>query len=216
MKRLIAAGLLAAACCCAAVAAAQAATVGGVYYGTIDNTSDPAFPYLSLGDHYRIQFAYDTTVPDGFPDPAQGYYPGAVSGRIDFDNGYNVTFTGGDFYTGNDVDPGDSDYLNFGSGAALTSNFPTGLYTLGGFSVTLVDFSRTVLDSDALPSAYLSAALFDIGPGGFDIGFPGIGRPGVGLTGTLTSTPIPAALPLFATALGGMGWLGWRRKRTAA
>ena len=73
-----------------------------------------------------------------------------------------------------------------------------------------------MLDSDALPSAYLSAALFDIGPGGFDIGFPGIGRPGVGLTGTLTSTPIPAALPLFATALGGMGWLGWRRKRTAA
>jgi hypothetical protein len=26
-------------------------------------------------------------------------------------------------------------------------------------------------------------------------------------------TPLPAALPLFATGLGGLGLLGWRRKR---
>jgi len=40
-----------------------------------------------------------------------------------------------------------------------------------------------------------------------------------GLSGTFTSvaaTPIPAALPLFATALGMMGFFGWRRKSTAA
>ena len=29
------------------------------------------------------------------------------------------------------------------------------------------------------------------------------------------TTPLPAALPLFATALGGLGLLGWRRKRKA-
>ena len=29
-------------------------------------------------------------------------------------------------------------------------------------------------------------------------------------------TPIPAALPLFATGLGALGSLGWRRKRKAA
>ena len=29
------------------------------------------------------------------------------------------------------------------------------------------------------------------------------------------TTPIPAALPLFATGLGGLGLLGWRRKRKA-
>ncbi|PWT85504.1 MAG: hypothetical protein C5B58_02975 [Acidobacteria bacterium] len=31
--------------------------------------------------------------------------------------------------------------------------------------------------------------------------------------GTWTTTPLPAALPLFATALGGLGLLSWRRKR---
>jgi hypothetical protein len=30
-----------------------------------------------------------------------------------------------------------------------------------------------------------------------------------------TTTPLPAALPLFATGLGGLGLLGWRRRRKA-
>jgi hypothetical protein len=34
--------------------------------------------------------------------------------------------------------------------------------------------------------------------------------------GAPTVTPLPAALPLFATGLGAMGLLGWRRKRKAA
>jgi hypothetical protein len=29
------------------------------------------------------------------------------------------------------------------------------------------------------------------------------------------ATPVPAALPLFATGLGALGLLGWRRKRKA-
>jgi hypothetical protein len=32
---------------------------------------------------------------------------------------------------------------------------------------------------------------------------------------TVSSTPLPAALPLLATGLGAMGLLGWRRKRKA-
>jgi hypothetical protein len=31
-----------------------------------------------------------------------------------------------------------------------------------------------------------------------------------------SATPLPAALPLFATGLGGLGLLGWRRKRKNA
>jgi hypothetical protein len=37
-----------------------------------------------------------------------------------------------------------------------------------------------------------------------------------GTVNAVTTTPIPAALPLLATALGGMGFMGWRRKRQQA
>jgi len=30
------------------------------------------------------------------------------------------------------------------------------------------------------------------------------------------TTPIPAALPLFLSALGGLGYFGWRRRKSAA
>ena len=41
-----------------------------------------------------------------------------------------------------------------------------------------------------------------------------------GLSGSITytytpATPLPAALPLFASGIGGLGLLGWRRKRKA-
>ena len=42
---------------------------------------------------------------------------------------------------------------------------------------------------------------------------------GVDRSGTFTAvipTPIPGALPLFATGLGALGLLGWRRKRKNA
>jgi hypothetical protein len=46
---------------------------------------------------------------------------------------------------------------------------------------------------------------------GFDVGY----NAGVSINGTIGTTPLPAALPLFATGLGALGLLGWRRKRKA-
>ncbi len=33
---------------------------------------------------------------------------------------------------------------------------------------------------------------------------------------TVTAVPLPAALPLFLSALAGLGLMGWRRKRATA
>ena len=43
----------------------------------------------------------------------------------------------------------------------------------------------------------------------------GCGFPGGEIRGELASVPLPAALPLFATGLGALGLLSWRRKRRA-
>jgi hypothetical protein len=58
----------------------------------------------------------------------------------------------------------------------------------------------------------LNGALFEEATGplvGFDAAQVGT------WTVTETVTPLPAALPLFATGIGGLGFLGWRRKRKA-
>jgi hypothetical protein len=44
-----------------------------------------------------------------------------------------------------------------------------------------------------------------------------VGTAGPGLwSPTISAVPLPAALPLFATGLGALGLLGWRRKRKLA
>ena len=40
-------------------------------------------------------------------------------------------------------------------------------------------------------------------------------NPGGEIRGQLNAVPLPGALPLFATGLGALGLLGWRRKRKA-
>jgi hypothetical protein len=40
-------------------------------------------------------------------------------------------------------------------------------------------------------------------------------NPGGNWTSVVSATPLPAALPLFASGLGALGMLGWRRKRKA-
>jgi hypothetical protein len=49
-----------------------------------------------------------------------------------------------------------------------------------------------------------------ITPGGL-----GDTEPMAKIMGTETATPLPATLPLFATGIGALGLLGWRRKWTA-
>ena len=41
-------------------------------------------------------------------------------------------------------------------------------------------------------------------------------NPGGEIRAFLVPTPLPSAFPLFATGLGALGLLGWRRKKTAA
>jgi hypothetical protein len=47
-----------------------------------------------------------------------------------------------------------------------------------------------------------------------DLGYSIITSPGIG-NSLASATPLPAALPLFATGLGSLGLLGWRRKKKA-
>jgi hypothetical protein len=88
--------------------------------------------------------------------------------------------------------------------------------TLSGFQATVTDLSA--------PSTvnWFALALFGTDDG--NCGFNCVLTPqsptwNPGFEGSavvaVAATPVPATLPLLASALGGLGWIGWRRKRAA-
>jgi len=77
------------------------------------------------------------------------------------------------------------------------SGFPTSVYTALALSA-----------SDCPAASCTSYAAFFV-PGGFH-GYLNFGSL------TVAATPIPAALPLLVSALGGLGFVGWRRKKAEA
>jgi hypothetical protein len=88
---------------------------------------------------------------------------------------------------------------------------PDALYTV---TMNLVVQAYSV-DAPQSISAYLDP-FFSIDPSNLDAqDYSLVFSPGVD-NELVSSTPLPAALPLFAAGLGGLGLLGWRRKRRAS
>jgi hypothetical protein len=116
---------------------------------------------------------------------------------------------------------------NFGDVSFDTAS-STGNLTFG--DAEFGTFTSTAITSDLVGRSLIVLASGDWTPGMFS-GFSGLtGRFPSDITialtqsssgsiisgsGTFSAVPLPAALPLFATGLGGLGLLGWRRKRRA-
>jgi hypothetical protein len=126
--------------------------------------------------------------------------------------------------------------VNIASGAFVvgvncnpcTNENPTGSFT-ESFSVNGSATQNFVIDWSWLSTGPTDFLALSINQGVLDIGgyiatlhITPMNLSGSGgsvpfsLTADLVATPIPAALPLFASALGAMGLLGWRRKRKGA
>jgi hypothetical protein len=131
------------------------------------------------------------------------------SGRVDIlDAGGSVS----DQLAFVDTTTGSTTTCEPGSGAAICANELI-FYSFDSLG-TLADVgSRTIsVITPALPPTENANGTFEFFAGGCPAGAPNCNN----YIGTSAGTvPIPAALPLFATGLGGLGLLGWRRKRKA-
>jgi hypothetical protein len=115
----------------------------------------------------------------------------------------NIVFVGGD-YNGSIFDS----LTTVPSGQLRLADWGIPLVTgqLFSLSFTLADLSMASFVAHGSETVY-SAACFITG---FVCGSREIVA---GTINAVATTPIPAALPLLMTALGGMGFMGWRRKR---
>jgi hypothetical protein len=100
--------------------------------------------------------------------------------------------------------------LSYGLGSSGT------WYTLSSGPLTATDFGLY------LTGGYNTAPDYAMNPNfsqDFELGYLLLGQSGPtsaafdNLNFAVTATPLPATLPLFATGLGAMGLLGWRRRR---
>jgi hypothetical protein len=101
-----------------------------------------------------------------------------------------------------------------GIGGSYTGTFQLFADTSGG----TIHLDLTDLIGSGVLAGYAGSGTAD-GTVAFTPILPPIGFDGtfdVTVNATLSNTPLPSALPLFASGLGVMGLLGWRRKRKAA
>jgi hypothetical protein len=190
---------------------ASAGTVTGTYVGTVTGVGPPVDSRIAVNDPFSITFSYDDATPDSQPgDPTFGEY-------------YSTTMTAsgtiGSFAFSAGGGSNDSIGIVTGPGTyhfGLNLQEPIAGDSIGGFSLGNINVDLTstsqLLPTDALPSSYLAASLFHDGTFTLDfiqdVFFSQV-------TGPLTvaATPIPAALPLFMSALGGIGLVCWRTRR---
>jgi hypothetical protein len=164
-----------------------------------------------------------------------GGTPSFTGTSLDTSTAFNF---GGGLYIVNQIGAGDQSTLalsntvsltnfSYGSGNAgtLTSDLiKTWTTAAGTFTETLTSFIANRATPNAL-TLVLAGTL--LGPGGIDqpafaiLNANEVGGPGNAVDWSLTNTstlvsttPLPAALPLFASVgLGALGLIGWRRKR---
>jgi hypothetical protein len=194
------------------VSAAHAATMDLLVTGKVTVVGGGAISPLAVDDIVTFHLAYTTPSPDTDPSPDHGSYTPFSSFESSF-NGQTYTSAADTTF---DVTNGVSDEIqirNFGGPGATNGIFSVDV----GFS----DPTGTALNGDSLPTDLLTLQSMN-GMFRFFLVPPLTGGPPLPaiITGQITSiaavatTPIPAALPLLASALGGLGFMGWRRRRS--
>lgn len=106
--------------------------------------------------------------------------------------------------------------------ADVNNTVPTSAYTVNG--VTGLNLNGSTNDNSpleqginyAIDSVLISDGTLTIDSGSLPSGFLASGLAGLQLTPDDLTTPLPPALPLFATGLGCLGFLGRRRKKAQA
>ena len=131
--------------------------------------------------------------------------------------------------------------IGLADGDSVAAGNQVASYTVGGVDVTTllntvmeatqgasgqenyyqIDLPSSVFSLLALGNPTVSLTLQGPGHGVLgDTTFNGAGLDfstiTINTSGTVSSVPLPSALPLFATGLSALGLLGWRRKRKAA
>jgi hypothetical protein len=200
---------------------ASAATITATYAGTVETSFDSAgvfgTPGADLaGADYSLVFTIDDTVGSYstfngiISDPliSGDQILSGVTAALTI-NGHSLAFTGSNPAGNYDIVAGKP-----GFGAIVhQAESPAGVITAGLQTTNPgLEFPTSVYTAVALSSCPTGSCVAGIS---FSLSSGFFGRLNFGSL-TVAATPIPAALPLLISALGGLGFVGWRRRNLQA
>jgi hypothetical protein len=180
----------------AAAPAAHATTVTATFTGTMVSAGDYGHQFgdFNAGDAFTLKAVFDDTVGT----LSGGTITGGGSATLSI-GGHSYTFSLGDATLG---------INQYGSLVMSINDSSTGQFVQADFwSPTAPTNLYTAFSGDTAPG--YSFGDFETVPG-----YSGSGMIVDHLT--LAATPIPAALPLFASSLLGLGFVGWKRRKANA
>jgi len=195
---------------------ASAATVGVTYSGKVTSVSPTGTAPFAIDDTFSFTVVLDDTVPDSEPTAGLGIYWGAITQLTgSFSNGYHFAMdpaaaAGTRLGIGNDV----TDGISINAGGSFSGPL-VDAKPLVSVSLSFFDPTGNMLNSEGIPTDLVSVMAYSTTSSMF-MSF-GLAGQFVYVQGEVLSaaTPIPAALPLLISALGGLGLVGWRRRRVA-
>jgi hypothetical protein len=184
-----------------AIRAAEASTiVTAVWEGTIRGGNDAGGHFggaLPAGTSFTLTSTFDTAT--GHYDPTgKGSISGGGQAVLSI-NGQSFTFA---------LEPSSYKFDNLGNIQLFLGDTHQTFLSLAFFATGLPGTILGALDKNCFGSGFCSGT-FEISGGS---GFTGAAIDATHLTVTIATTPLPAALPLFASALAGLGAAGWRRR----
>jgi len=196
---------------------AAAATVGVTYSGKITSVDPEGAGQFAIGDTFTFHVEVDDTSPDTEPTVGAGVYFDAITKFTgSFSNGYHfamdLTSTGDDrLFVGDNA----SDGLGITGSPFVAPQVNTANLVM--VTLSFYDPTGTTWNSEAIPGNLATIlASSTNSPMFMQFAVPGLYFRVQGVvTAAVATTPIPAALPLLMSALGGLGFVGWRRRRVA-
>jgi hypothetical protein len=178
-------------------------------YGIGDNTAPTIVSGLTAGESVTISYISGLTSAFGGVPPAvdaNGYIGSIFTSDNPGSSGQPLP----GFYTASPVDVVLNELIGtFADAAGHIIGTP---FAIGNGPLTLSDPSGATqiqlgINDDIFVNSGLPGAIVPDNTGSLLIS--------VSADSISSATPLPAALPLFATGLGALGLLGWRRKRKA-
>jgi hypothetical protein len=201
--------------CSAISTASSAAVITATWQGTVASFIDKAGSFGSAGanlagDGYKLVFTMDDSQGSFHPFPSGEILVGGMSAILTIGGqdhnflGNNLSFdvaANGATNISGDVFSQTIQDINTPAGSVSSS-----IYSLGSVP-GLPESIYTAFATSTCPSTTTCGTSFSINfnPGTLNFG-----------SYSVSATPIPATLPLFISALGGLGFVGWRHRKMAA